>query len=551
MSAAPRLPVFGAGGMVASSQCAATLVGVDVLRRGGSAVDAAIATNAALSVIEPHMCGMGGDLFALVWDPKEQALSGLNASGRGPSGLELEELQQLSASGSVPGRGPLSITTPGAVDGWYQLHDRYGRLAMAEILEPAAELAERGVSIGESTAAAWSEAVMHLQADPVLDRILDNFLDTFTRNSSGPQAGDVMHNPALANTFRIVGKHGRDAFYEGEIADTLSTYLKSTGAFLSTEDLATHRSEWVQPISTRYRDVDVFELPPNGQGLCVLQMLNILENFSLDDFGRDDPRFWHAFIEAKKLAFEDRAMHYADPDTYDAPVAALADKRYAAGRQQLIDPAHAGDSFSAGEFALPGSDTTYLSAADADGMMVSLIQSIFSPFGSGLVAPGLGSALQSRGAGFNLHAEHPNCYAPGKRPFHTIIPGFACRDGQPWFSFGVMGADMQPQGQVQVLMNMLDLALDPQAAGDALRLRHDGGRQPNGQHMDGLGVIQYEKGFNQEVLAAMERMGHKLIPQKSGIAGFMGGYQGILRDNTRGTYVGATETRLDGMALGV
>ena len=294
-----------------------------------------------------------------------------------------------------------------------------------------------------------------------------------------------------------------------------------------------------------------FELPPNGQGISVLQMLNILENFPLAEYGHDDPRFWHAFLESKKLAFEDRAIYYADVDTFSAPIDSLIAKDYARTRYELIDAARAGNDFQAGQFALPGSDTTYLTVADSNGLMVSLIQSIFSPFGAGLVPPELGFALQSRGAGFTLDEHHANCYAPAKRPFHTIIPGFACRHGEPWFSFGVMGADMQPQGQVQVLCNMIDLVLDPQAAGDAFRLRHDGGRQPNGRHMDAIGVTQYEPGFDLSIVRELEKMGHKLIAQKPGIAGFMGGYQGILRDNSRGVYVGATESRLDGMALGI
>ena len=551
MNGASRMPVFGGNGMVASSQTAATLAGVDILRRGGSAVDAAIATNAALSVVEPHMCGMGGDLFALIWDPAQKDFMGLNASGKSPQGLSYDELCQLSPDGYVPERGPAAVTTPGAVDGWCRLHAKYGRLPLSEILEPAMQLARTGVAIGVNTSGAWAEAVDHLRQDPLLENLLKPFLETYTLQGRAPEPGVVFRNPALADTFRLLGQGGREAFYTGEIAAKLSRYLAGTGAYLNADDLAEHHSQWVQPISTRYRDVDIYELPPNGQGMCVLQMLNILEHDPLAEYGPEDPRFWHAIVEAKKLAFEDRAKHYADSESYRAPISTLIDKGYARQRHELIDPLRAGDSFSAGDVAVPGSDTTYLTAADSDGLMVSLIQSIFSPFGAGLVPPDLGFALQSRGAGFTLDAHHANCYAPSKRPFHTIIPGFACRDGEPWFSFGVMGADMQPQGQVQVLCNMIDHGLDPQRAGDAFRLRHDGGRQPNGRHMDGLGVIQYEAGFDPEIVAALETIGHKLIPQKPGIAGFMGGYQGILRDSTRGVYVGATETRLDGMALGV
>ena len=550
MSSAARAPVFGNNGMVASSQTAATQAGVDILRRGGNAVDAAIATNAALSVIEPHMCGLGGDLFAIVWDPKQQQLIGLNASGKSAAKLDVNELRALTTDSLMPGRGPLSMTTPGAVNGWCMLHDNYGELSLAEVLEPARKLAEQGATIGLRTAAAWQEATAHLQADPLLDGLLEPYLAAYAPNGKGPAPGDVFRNSTLANTFRLLGEGGRAVFYEGEIAEKLLHYYSSVGAPFTADDLAHNQAQWVQPVSSRYRDVEIFELPPNGQGLSVLQMLNILEGFPLADYTREDPRFWHVFLEAKKLAFEDRAAHFADPAFYQAPHEILVDKDYASRRRSLIDISSASSDFDPGAVPLPSSDTTYLCAADTNGQMVSLIQSIFSPFGAGLVPPDLGFALQSRGAGFNLIDGHPNCYAPAKRPFHTIIPAFACRDGEPWFSFGVMGADMQPQGQVQVLSNLIDFAYDPQAAGDACRIRHDGGRQPNGRNMDAIGVTQFEAGLDEKIVNALAQMGHRMIPQKSGIAGFMGGYQGIMRDQSRGVYIGATESRLDGMALG-
>lgn len=550
MSAPGRGPAYGVNGMVASSQTAATLIGIDILRRGGSAVDAAIATNAALSVTEPHMCGLGGDLFAIVWDPAQQGLIGLNASGKSANSLSLDSFRDRCNDDFVPGRGPLSITVPGAVDGWCMLHDTYGKLSLAEVLKPALDLAEQGFAVGLATAAAWSEAVAALQADPCVRELLDPFLSTFTNAGVSPRAGERFTNPALANTLKLVGEGGSAAFYEGAIAEKLVTYLQSTGALLHHDDLANNRAQWVQPITTRYRDVEVAELPPNGQGMSVLQMLNLLEGFPLGEYSREDPRYWHLLLEAKKLAFEDRAKHYADPSTYAAPLDQLTSKTYAAERRQLIDINRAGNNYAAGNVAVPGSDTTYLTAADSDGLMVSLIQSIFSPFGSGLAPPEMGFALQSRGAAFSLDSSHANCYAPGKRPFHTIIPAFACRNGKPWFSFGVMGADMQPQGQVQVLCNIIDFGMNPQAAGDAARIRHDGGRQPNGRHLDALGVVQYEAGLDLEIVAALAAKGHKLIPQSAGMAGFTGGYQGIMRDEANGVYVGATESRLDGMALG-
>ena len=550
MNAPSRSPTFGANGMVASSQNAATLAGLDILRRGGSAVDAAIATNAVLSVVEPYMCGLGGDLFAIVWDPAEQGLIGLNASGKSAANLDYDKMRQACGKACLPGRGPLSLTVPGVVDGWCMLHDSYGKLSLADVLRPARELAENGATIGLRTSAAWAGAIAGLQSDSDLNGLLDPFLSTFSNGGAAPRAGEVHRNPTLANTLKLVGQGGSAAFYEGEIAEQLIDYLQSVGAHISADDLATNRAEWVQTISTRYRETEIYELPPNGQGMTVLQMLNILEGFPLAEYTRDDPRYWHLFLEAKKLAFEDRAKHYADPNTYAAPLAQLVSKEYAQQRRELIDIANAGSDYAAGEFAVPGSDTTYLTAADSNGLMVSLIQSIYSPFGSGLVPPGLGFALQSRGAGFNLDPSHANCYQPAKRPFHTIIPAFACKEGKPWFSFGVMGADMQPQGQVQVLCNMLDFGMDPQQAGDAFRIRHDGGRQPNGQHLDAIGITQYEPGMDPKLVAALAKMGHKLIPQLQGMGGFAGGYQGIVYDAEKGIYIGATESRFDGAALG-
>ncbi|MEM7465416.1 MAG: gamma-glutamyltransferase family protein [Pseudomonadota bacterium] len=546
----PRPPVVAGNGMVASSQTAASLVGLDVLRRGGSAIDAAIATNAALSVVEPHMCGIGGDLFAIVWDSAKATLAGLNASGCSPESLSLETMQRSSADGFMPGRGPLAITTPGAVAGWFDLHERFGRLPMSDVLSGAIALAEDGVAIGFNTNAAWSEAVGHLRQDSLLDGLLEPFMNCYTTNAAPPKLGGVFRNQELANSLRVIGNGGRGAFYEGPLAEEIAKSIGRAGGYLNRDDLANCQVEWVTPVSTRYRGVDIFELPPNGQGLSVLQMLNILEQFPLHDYTPDDPRYWHLFLEAKKLAFEDRAAYFADPAFYSAPTEALIAKDYAQTRAGLINPAQAMADPRPGEHVVPGSDTTYLSVCDADGLMVSLIQSIYSPFGSGIVPEGLGFALQSRAAGFNLDPTHPNCYAPGKRPFHTIIPAFACKNDQPWFCFGVMGADMQPQGQVQVLCNMIDFNFDPQLAGDMPRLRHDGGRQPHGRHGDGIGITQFEPAFPRSVVASLNQQGHQLKPQYNGVAGFMGGYQGIVKDPDSGAYIGATEARLDGAVMG-
>ena len=537
--------------MVATSQTCATQVGVETLKAGGSAVDAAIAANAMLSLAEPHMCGPGGDLFAIVWDPREWKLHGLNASGRSPAAQTLAMLRQrLGEERTMPGRGPLAVTSPGAVDGWCVLHERFGRLPFAKLFEPVSRAARLGVPIGSRTAEMWSQAAHDLLEDPVLDGVTDEFRQTFLIEHNSPLAGQVFHNPNLANTYERIASDGRKGFYEGEFAADFIANLAALGVAFSAADLARSHADWVAPLTTTYRGFDVHELPPNGQGICVLQMLNILESFPLQDFGLASPDYWHAFIEAKKLSFEDRARYFADPQFADVPAAALCSKDYANQRRAEIDPQAAGGAYSYGHVQVPGSDTTYLCAADGDGMMVSLIQSIFSPFGSGLVVPGTGFALQCRGAGFNLDPRHPNHYAPAKRPFHTIIPGFVTRDGKPCLSFGVMGADMQPQGQVQTLVNQIDFGLDLQAAGDAPRMRHFGGSQPNGLTLDAIGTVHYEAQMPAALIEELRRRGHRLEPITDWITSFVGGYQAIRFDHDHGVYIGASESRFDGSALG-
>jgi gamma-glutamyltranspeptidase / glutathione hydrolase len=546
-----RSPSFGKRGMVASSQTLATQVGLDILKNGGSAVDAAIGTNAMLSLVEPHMCGPGGDLFAIVWDPSAKELVGLNASGRSPAELSYASLSdQLGASNSMPGRGPLSLTMPGAVDGWCALHERFGRLPFAELFHSVIDHARQGVVIGNRTAEAWADAVRGVVEDPVLAKLTGLFSETFEIDGAPPRQGQVFRNPDLARTFAAIAQGGRRGFYEGDCAQSIVRYLQSVGTAITEQDMLASHWEWVVPLTTSYRGYDVFELPPNGQGISVLQILNILESYPLRDFGPDSADYWHAFIEAKKLCFEDRARYYADPEFSDLPSARLIEKSYADGRRALINDEMAASDFSYGDVAVPGSDTTYLCAADSDGMMVSLIQSIFSPFGSGLVPPGSGFALQCRGAGFSLDRDHRNCYAPLKRPFHTIIPAFVMKDGIPWLSFGVMGADMQPQGQVQVLVNMIDFDMDPQAAGDAARMRHFGGRQPNGQRLDGLGIVQYEGEFDSSLIKELQRRGHKMQEIDDWLTGFVGGYQAIRYESNDEVYVAGSEPRLDGCALG-
>ncbi|MGR9093013.1 MAG: gamma-glutamyltransferase family protein [Gammaproteobacteria bacterium] len=546
-----RSPGYGRKGMVATSQTLATQAGLTLLQRGGSAVDAAIAANAVLSLTEPHMCGPGGDLFAIVWDPADSKLHGLNASGRAPRGLSYAALRDaVGEAGVIPGRGPLAVSTPGAVDGWCTLHERFGRLGLDEVFAPVVDYARNGVAVGSRTAEMWAAAATGILEDPQLDGFTASFRDTFQSNGRTPVAGETHVNPDLADTYALIARQGRDGFYTGAFAEQLSACVRAAGGYLGVDDLAATRCDWVEPVTTNYRGYDVFELPPNGQGMSVLQILNVLETYSVDELYRDPANYWHAFIEAKKLAFEDRARYYADPDAAEVPTATLVSKAYAAERRRLIDDAAAGANYTHGDVAIKSGDTTYLCAADDSGMMVSFIQSIFSPFGAGLVAPGSGFALQCRGAGFTLERDHPNVYAPGKRPFHTIIPGFVLRDGRPWLSFGVMGADMQPQGQVQVLANMIDLGMDPQAAGDAPRMRHFGGSQPNGERLDGLGVVQYEAGIAPATIDALARRGHRLELIEDWISGFTGGYQAIQFDADRQVYVGGSEPRLDGCVLG-
>ena len=546
-----RSPCYGRHGMVATSQTIASQVGLEMLRLGGSAVDAAIAANAILSLAEPYMCGPGGDLFAIVWDPSAGGLAGLNASGRSPRGLSYADLlSALGAADLIPGRGPLSLTVPGAVDGWCALHARYGRLPLAEVLAPAIAHARDGVAVASRTAEHWAHSADAVLDDPILRNLTAPFIDAFMIDGRAPLAGQTYRNPGLAETFKAIGEGGRSAFYQGELAAQITAYAQSLGMPIALSDLEEQHYDWVTPLSTSYRGYDVFELPPNGQGISVLQMLNILESFPLGDLGPASPDYWHALIEAKKLCFEDRARYYADPAFTNVPTAELIDKQYAKERRALIDGRRAGTDYTHGDVAIAGSDTTYLTSADSNGMMVSLIQSTFSPFGAGLVPPGLGFALQCRGAGFSIEAGHPNIYAPGKRPFHTIIPAFVLKDGRPWLSFGVMGADMQPQGQVQILVNMIDFGLDPQAAADLPRIRHFGGSQPNGARLDGLGVVLVEPGIEQHVIDELARRGHRIEINNNWITGFVGGYQGIRYDAGLDVYIGGSEPRTDGCAAG-
>ncbi len=538
-SFATRSEVFAQHGMVATSQPLATQIGLDVLKRGGSAVDAAIAANAALGLMEPTGNGIGGDLFAIVWDAKTQKLHGYNGSGRSPRALSLQWFADNGHT-KIPSWGPLPVTVPGAVDGWFALHGRFGKLPMKDLLAPAIGYARDGFPVSELIAYYWDRSVPRLGQYP-------GFREQFTNDGRAPRKGEIWKNANLANTLAAIAKGGRDAFYTGRIARTIGDYMQANGGFLSYDDLAAHRGEWVEPVSTNYRGYDVWELPPNGQGIAALQMLNILEGYDLASYGFGSAEHVHLFVEAKKLAFEDRAMYYADPAFAAAPVARLISKEYAAERRKLISPDKAATAVAPGEFQT-GGDTIYLTTADRWGNMVSLIQSNYRGMGSGMAPPGLGFILQDRGEMFVLKEGHANTFAPGKRPFHTIIPAFITKDGKPWLSFGVMGGDTQPQGHAAIVINLVDFGMNLQEAGDAPRIQHDGSTSPEGQAMpmaDG-GTIELESGFDYATIRALMRMGHKVRFAD----GTFGGYQAIGRDAKNGAWIGASEGRKDGQAAG-
>ncbi|GAB4423736.1 MAG: gamma-glutamyltransferase [Bacteroidia bacterium] len=533
---ATRSEVIARNGMACTSQPLATQVAIGILQQGGTAIDAAIAANATLGLMEPTGCGVGGDLFAIVWDSKTRQLYGLNASGRSPQGLSLEHLTSLGLD-QIPSEGPLPVSVPGCVDGWFELHERFGRLPMEMVLAPAIQYAREGFPVSELIA-------YYLQASARRYRDWPHFADTYMPGGQAPGKGDVFRNPRLAYTYELIATKGRKAFYRGEIAEKIAAHMREIGGFVSMEDLKAHRSEWVQPVSTTYRGYEVWELPPNGQGIAALQMLNLLEGYDLRSMGFGSAAYIHAFTEAKKLAYEDRARYYADPAFAQVPVAQLISKDYAATRRAEIDPARAARTYPAG--TLSHGETIYLTVADKEGNMVSLIQSNYRGMGSGVVPGDLGFMLQNRGEMFSLEPGHANVYAPGKRPFHTIIPAFVTRDGQPWLSFGVMGGDMQPQGHVQILVNLIDFDMNLQEAGDAPRIYHTGSSEPTGEHMREGGLLCLESGFDYEVIRRLRMMGHNI---GYNIGGY-GGYQAIRYDAAQGVYYGASESRKDGQAAG-
>jgi gamma-glutamyltranspeptidase/glutathione hydrolase len=533
---ATRSEVIAQHGMACTSQPLATQVAIDILKKGGSAIDAAIAANAMLGLVEPTGNGIGGDLFAIVWDAKTQKLYGLNASGRSPKSLTLKYFKDKGIK-HIPALGPLPVSVPGCVDGWFELHSKFGKLKMQENLQPAINYAKEGFPVSELIAYYWKRNAERLKE-------FEGFAEIYMPNGKAPAKGEIFKNPYLAKTLELIAQNGRDEFYKGSIAKAIDAYMKRNGGFLSYDDLAAHKSEWIEPVSSSYRGYDVWELPPNGQGIATLQILNILEQYDIKSMGFGSAEYMHLFIEAKKLAFEDRARYYADPNFVKIPYKQLISKEYAKERAKLINLNRSARSYDAG--VLQTGNTIYLTVADSEGNMVSLIQSNYRGMGSGMTPTGLGFILQDRGEMFSLTDGHSNVYEPGKRPFHTIIPGFITKDGKPYISFGVMGGGMQPQGHAQVVVNLIDFGMNLQEAGDAPRIQHEGSSEPTDERMTDGGTVYLESGFDYQQVRKLLERGHKVSYSLDGY----GGYQAIMFDAKNGVYVGASESRKDGQAAG-
>ena len=535
---ATRSEVVARNGMAATSQPLATQVAIDILKQGGNAVDAAIAANATLGLMEPTGNGIGGDLFAIVWIQADEKLYGLNASGRSPKSLSLEKLKSLLGDReTIPPHGPLPVSVPGCVDGWFELHGRFGKLPMDQVLQPAITYCREGFPVSELIAYYW-------QRSRSLGRF-PGFKETFLPGGKAPKKGEIFRNPYLADTLEKIAKSGRDVFYKGEIAKVIDEFMTKHGGFITFEDMSTHTSAWVEPVGSNYRGYELWELPPNGQGIAAIQILNVLEGFDLSKAGFGSVSHIHNFIEAKKLAFEDRAKFYADPEFNKIPVSELISKDYAAKRRKLIRR-RAARSYDPGNPNLEEGDTIYLTVADKQRNMVSLIQSNYRGFGSGMCPDDLGFCLQDRGELFDLREGNFNTYAPGKRPFHTIIPAFVTKEGKPFMSFGVMGGATQPQGHAQIMINMIDFGMNIQEAGDAPRILHSGSSQPTGTKMTDGGIVGLETGFDYEVIRQLASRGHRVQYQ----VGPYGGYQAIMYDAKNDVYYGASESRKDGQAAG-
>lgn len=550
-----RSPVMAANGMAATAHPLATQIAVQILKDGGNAVDAAIAANAALGLMEPTGNGIGGDLYAIIYDPKTDKLYGINGSGRSPKNQTLDQLlEKLDGADSLPAVGPLPVTIPGTVDGWFEMHEKFGSMAMSDILAPTVRYGREGHPVAPVIAMYFDRSLRaYTRRLETIEFEFDNARATYFAGDRAPKAGEIFKNPDLANTLETIGRDGRDAFYEGALAEVMVDYLQRQGSAYTMEDFASHTSDWVDVACVDYRDgYELCELPPNGQGFAALQMVNILKNVDLRQWERGSPEVIHYITEAKRLAYADVARFYADTDFFPFPMELLSEE-YGRERFALIDPDKASPEFGPGEPKLEGpGDTTYLTVTDKDGMMVSLIQSNYRGMGGGLVPDGLGFMFQDRGELFSLDPAHPNAYEPNKRPFHTIIPAFVKKDGKPYMTLGLMGGGMQPQGHVQVLINMVDYGMNVQEAGDAARINHDGGRQPTepltGPAEDPLGTLNVEPGIPAATVERLREMGHNVRVVDNGI--MFGGYQAIVRDPETGTYAGGTEMRKDGQASG-
>ena len=534
-----RSTVIATDGMVATSHPLAAAVGLDILKSGGNAADAAIATNAMLGLVEPMSCGVGGDLFVIYWDASTKTLHGLNASGRSPYGINRKVFADKKLD-QIPLDSPLSWSVPGCVDGWFELHEKFGKTSFADILGPSIKYGRRGFPVTEIISGYWKGGEKALAKFP-------DSASTYLVDGHAPAEGDVFVNSKLARSYELIATGGRDAFYRGSIAKRIVEFSQANGGYFSMKDFADHRSTWVKPVSTSYRGYDVWELPPNGQGIAALEMLNVLEGYDIAGMGSQSPEYLHLFVEAKKLAFADRAKFYSDPDFNELPVKELISKSYAKVQRNRIDLNKAASDVKAGDPKLHNGDTVYLTVVDKDRNCCSMIQSNYFGFGSKITPGDVGFVIQNRGALFALDEQHLNRLEPHKRPFHTIIPAMVTKDGKPWLCFGVMGGDMQPQGHVQVLVNLIDFGMNVQAAGDASRIRHVGSQQPTGKPADGGGTVNVESGISEEAIRGLLDRGHKIARVKGG--GF-GGYQAIQIDWERGTLNGATESRKDGVALG-
>ena len=533
-SFATRSEVIAINGMAATSHPLATQTAIDVLKNGGNAIDAAIAANAVLGLVEPTGCGIGGDLFAIVWSAKDKKLYGLNASGPAPQTISIETLKEKGLD-MIPPYGPLPVTVPGAVAGWSALHKRFGKKDFSTLFDNAIDYANNGFPVSEVVA-------YYLDISSSRFKDYPNFSDVWMPNNKSLQKGDIFKNGDLANTYLSIAESYGSSFYSGTLAKSMTEFIQEQGGYLTINDMKSFQPQWVEPVSTNYRGYDVWELPPNGQGIAALQILNILEQYDLRSMGHNSAELIHIFTEAKKLAYEDRAKYYADPNFNSIPVNELISKTYAKQRNTLINPTQAAKSYLAGK--LEDGDTIYLTVADNEGNMVSLIQSNYRGMGSGMVPPQLGFMLQDRGEMFSLDPNHANALVGGKRPFHTIIPAFITKDDKPFISFGLMGGGMQPQGHAQIVINLIDFDMNLQEAGDAARFRHYGSSEPTGEQMLDGGYLSLETGINDDVRQALVKLGHQLKDEPGGY----GGYQAIKIDGS--VYYGASESRKDGHASG-